>query len=69
MFHQIQILETLDRDKAEKAVRRLRKAGYNVSCISNGWSVYRVCTRPLDYSQAFGIYRQLQRTGYNPVMI
>lgn len=68
-MYTIQIIETIDRDKAEKAVRRLRKAGYNVTCTSYAWRVYRVCTRPLDYSQAYGIYRRLQKTGYNPVMI
>lgn len=69
MFHTIQVTETTNRDKAEKTAASLRKAGYDVSCISYAWSVYRVSTKPLTYSQAYGVYRQLQKSGYKPVML
>lgn len=69
MFTTIQLIETLNQDKAERLADRARKAGFDVECTTDGWSLWHVQTRRLDYSTAFGLFLQMQRKGFTPQMI
>ena len=69
MFTTIQLCETLNQDKAERLAYRARKAGFDVECVTDGWSLWHVQTRRLDYPTAFGIFLRMQKKGFTPVML
>ena len=69
LFTTIQLCETLNQDKAERLANKARKAGFPVECITDGWSLWHVKTRRLDYTTAFGIFLRMQKKGFTPVML
>lgn len=69
MFTTIQLCETLNQDKAERLAYRARKAGFYVECLTDGWNLWHVQTKRLDYTEAFGMFLRMQRKGFRPVML
>ena len=65
----IQLTETLNQDAAERLARKARQCGFPVECLTDGWNLWHVQTKRLDYVEAFGMFLRMQRKGFRPVML